>query len=50
MRIKRIAVYLLMATVVFGTVSCKKSAAEPKVTEENFRSFPQTDGSMFNYM
>ena len=61
MRIRKIAVYLLVAAVILGAVSCKKSAPASdetgqkssksvisKVTEENFRSFPAADESMFN--
>lgn len=77
MKIKKLTIYLLIAVMAFGTVSCKKSdtksengqeqladktdlasnsekeeedkgAANGQVTEENFRSFPVTDESMFN--
>ena len=48
MKIKKLTIYLLIAAMAFGTVSCKKSIIGPKVTEENFRGFPETDGSMFN--
>lgn len=61
MRIRKIAIYLLVAVVILGAVSCKKSATASdetgqknsksvisKVTEENFRSFPAADESMFN--
>lgn len=48
MKVKKLTIYLLIAAMAFGTVSCKKSIIGPKVTEENFREFPETDGSMFN--
>lgn len=77
MKIKKLTIYLLIAVMAFGTVSCKKSdtksenagqeqradktdlapnsdkkvenkdSANEQVTEENFRSFPITDESMF---